>query len=713
MDFQFDGFQNSIPVFWIFVLILSVFGLSIWTYRNSTGLSAGYQWLLTGLRSTTFLLLLLLLLNPVLAIHDHFSTPVRVALLLDNSQSTTIEKGDYGGADRYQEVIAALTPDGSSRFEHLQIEPYGFDSGLFKLESVSDLDFEGSRTDIERAMSEFMDRMDQEEAVVLVTDGIVTTGRDPSATASRLPIPIFTVGIGDTSRLNDIVVQRVIHNPSASLNSRITVEASILNNGFPDQDINVQLRQNDSVLDETTIRSSEQRSVQQVTFDLELDEEGLLQFQIHVPEVGGEWSTENNTRYFSVDVRDDRLRILHLAYEVHPDVRHLRSFLREDQNIFLENRTWIVEDRYVEGELPDRPDTLDLVILHGFPHPDLSTSIASEIADLFNDNALLIVGSASQDVGRLSTLFPGQLPLGFESGYSWYDVRFRMLEDMNSHAILDFEVPGDLRSPSIQGGIRNVSENANATGLLKTEYRGNDTEASLLAVRSVGNRHIAHLNGYHFFRWAQSTDQNVREFWENLINNTIKWTAASPDEELLELSPTETVYHIGEQVIMSAFLRNESGEPDENAVIDLVVSHPEADDHRNYVMSNEGGGQYQLEIGNLPEGSYSFEGVASRIEREIDSRSGQFTVGGVNREYLQTVRDDELLQFMAQTSGGRYFTHDQADNLLELLEEQLGFEERDQTTTRSLAMHRHPLWFIVIILLLTTEWAIRKYRAMA
>jgi len=711
MDIQFDGFQNAIPVFWIVILIAGALALSYWTYQRASGLSATWRWVLTGLRSLAFLVLLLILLNPVISINEERTSPLRLALLFDNSQSTTIEKGTYDGERRYRDVMRILTTDTADEREHVVIETYGFDAELFPVSSPEELTLDGTRTNIDRGLADFLELLDQQEALIVVTDGIVTSGRAPSATASQMPIPVYTVGIGDTSRQNDIVVQRVTHNPTASLNSSLTVEASILNDGFPDRDILVQLRHEDQVIQEQTIRSSEMRSVQQVRFEIMLEEEGLQQFQVHVPEIPGEWTAENNTRWFSVDVRDDRLRVLHLAFEVHPDVRNVRRFLREDKQIALESRTWIARDRYVEGELPDRPDTLDLVILQGFPHVDLNDAHAGKVADRFSENALFLIGSAGQDVSRLSTLFSGELPIRFQSGYRWQDVQFHLPAERSSHAVLDFEMPDDLRVTPIRGGIRDAGTTANAAALLRTTYRGNETQAPLLAVQTIGNRNISQLNAYNMYLWSLSTRKETRDFWEDLLNNIIKWTAAQPDEELLNITPAEPVFQLGEPVVLNGFLRNESGEPEENAVIDMVLDSDDIDERR-YVMSNESGGRYQLEIGNLPEGSYRFTGMAKRGDREIDTRTGQFTVGGVNREYLDTVRDDDLLRFIAQVSGGQFLPHERAEDLFAILDEQIGFEQRLETTSETLSLHRNPLWFILVILLLTLEWGIRKYRSL-
>ena len=712
MGIQFEGFQNTIPLIWVFFLIAGLLFLTFWTYWRVEGLTAGWRWLLTGLRTVAFLLLCLLLLNPVFSLNEQNDVPVKIGLLLDNSQSTTVESGGYGGSDYYRTMIGSILREASERFNYLEIDAYGFDSGLFPAESPDNLPLDGSRTNIDGALSDFLDNLDRHEAAVLVTDGIVTSGRNPSAIASRVPFPVYTVGIGDTARQRDIIVQGVDHNPTASLNTRTNIQASILNNGFPDQDITVQLRREGATIDETVIRSSQFRSVKQVSFDLYLEEEGLQQYQVHVPEIDGEWSAKNNTRYFSINVRDDRLRILHLAFEIHPDVKTVRNFLREDKLVSLESRTWIHHDRYVEGDLPDRPDTLDLIILHGFPHRDMDDEHAGQIADRYSGNALFFIASAGQDVTRLSTLFAGQLPIRFQSGFSWYDVQMEISEPQRNHAILDFGYPEDLRLPSTRGGIRNSASGSNASTLLHSAFRGTLTDAPMLAVQTIGDRNISYLNTYNFFQWSLSPRDGIRLFWENLLNNIVKWTASQPGDELLVLTPSDPVYQIGEPVILNAFLRNEAGEQEENATIEITLSSDNFDERR-YVMRNEGNGRYAMEISNLPEGNFTFSGSALRGNREIDTRTGEFIIGGVNREFLDTIRDDDLLQFIASTTGGTYLIHSEISELLDIMKEQIGFDQRKETISRTLALHRHPVWFIIVILLMTLEWSLRKYRALA
>lgn len=713
MDIQFDGFQNSIPSIVIMILLAGALVLSFWTYIHARGVSARSRIILSSLRFLCFLILILVLLNPLFIISEQLTVPARISLILDNSQSTTLVKGDYEGEQRYRQLVnGLLDPDGA--VSEIEWDIFGFDADLFEIDPdddlVSSLTLDGTRTDIDRALTSYLELHDGSEALILFTDGIVTSGRDPSMTATRIPVPVFTIGIGDTSRLNDIAVQSVAHVPAASINSRIPVDVSVRNDGFPNMDIPVQLWEGETLIGEETIRSASMRSVRQLRFTLELEQEGLRAFRIHIPETEGEWTTDNNTYYFNVDVSDDRIRILHLSYAIHPDVRALRRLLEEDKQISLETRTWISGDRYSEGALPDRADTLDLVILHGFPARQVPQDHARFVARQFADNALFVIAAPGQDLARLSSLLPGRLPVRHQENHAWFEVQPLFSAERADHPVLDFNRPDDLRLPPLRGSIGNVQTTSIADVLMESAYRGTPAGTPLVAVQTTSDYHTAFFNGYNFYRWMLSPREHTRDFWEKLFNNMTKWSAATPDEQLLDLRPLEPSFQIGEPVRFRAYLRNEAFLPEENGVIELSLSD-HLEQERRYIMSNDGRGWYSLEMDHLPEGSYRYQGRATRGERVIDEREGEFVIGGVNREFIRTIRNDDLLSFIAGRTGGTFLPHNQADHLPELLAEEIGVAQRTETVSRTIMIHRNPFWFLLILLLLTIEWVIRKYKS--
>ncbi|MEX2396316.1 MAG: hypothetical protein WD491_04780, partial [Balneolales bacterium] len=401
MNFAFEGFNATYNVFFLVALAALSLGIAYWTYRNIGGLSKSVRLVLISLRALVFLVLILLLLNPVFNIEQENLIKPEIAVLLDNSQSSIIDKGEYSGEPDYQQVINTL---GLRDTSNVRFETYSFDNDLVQA-SPDSLTFNGTETNINKALTTFREQKGNEQAVILISDGIYNKSRDPSYTAGRFPLPVFSLALGDTARLNDLIVQNVTNNNSGYKNTVTPVVASVLNDGFPDTNITVQLRRDGDVIDEQVFQNNQSRSVYEARFEVELDETGLQQYEIHVPEIEGEWTTENNSEVFSIDVLDDKIRIMQLAFEVHPDVRGLRSILTGDDSIDLDYRTWVSGDRFIEGDFPQDPDTLDLIILHGFPSPDISNHLLDQVTEFTQGKPVVFLSGPSMDFRLFTSLY--------------------------------------------------------------------------------------------------------------------------------------------------------------------------------------------------------------------------------------------------------------------------------------------------------------------
>lgn len=710
MNLIFDGISSSYFLVFIVLLGAGCMALSWWTYRHVTTAGPASRAVLIGLRGAVFLLLLLLLLNPIFVFQQQQTLPSELGVVLDHSESATVEKPEYDGLASYRQVLDQL--DDLQQRPGLELNIFAFDRTFFSADPDT-LDFDGPATDIQHALTSFAERREDEQALILVTDGIYNRGLDPSHRASRFDVPIFTIGIGDTTRQSDVAVQNVNHNATAYTHSHTPVSASIRITGFPGRPIPVQLRRQGEVLQEQTIQTEREQAVQEVRFELELTEEGLQQYEIHVPEQEGEWTTENNSRLFEIDVRDDRIRVMLLSFDIHPDVRALRSILRRDRQIDLATRTWISGQEFVEGELPREPDTLDLFILQGFPGNRMPGALTEQVASMTRDRARLHIAGPDMSYGQLSSLYQGVLPISYDSSPpTSSQVHPAVHEQETNHPILEdlHEIPQ--QAPGLQGPVTGIGDAAGSERLLQAMDRGSVTDTPLLTVRSIGNYRVAALNAHDFFRWFLSDDDAVREYLIRLIDQTVKWTSTTPDDELLRVTPARQPFQETEPVVLNAFLQDESGVGEEQASIEVKITGEPLDDPRSYTMRHRNLGQYQLDMGPLPAGMYRFEAEAETNGRHMDTHTGDFTIGGSNLEMVDTRRNDDLLRYIAESSGGTFLTHSRSGVLSELLEEHELTGARTETTERQVMAYQHPLWFILVLVLLTTEWILRRFYAL-
>jgi hypothetical protein len=266
--------------------------------------------------------------------------------------------------------------------------------------------------------------------------------------------------------------------------------------------------------------------------------------------------------------------------------------------------------------------------------------------------------------------------------------------------------------PSVIAPIQNSDLTEGATALFISQFQGRNTEQPLIAVSEIGNRRITQVNGYGWYRLMQSPNNQVREYAGNLFANIVSWTATRPDNRKLRIQPSKKVFRGSEQIVLNAFLTNESGENETEGVIELSLSGEQIDT-RFYSMNNVGNGRYSLSINSLPQGLYSFEAEATKGNRTIDTQKGEFTVSNTNNEFVNTERNDNLMRVIADRTGGSYFLYSDLEGFADSLNTK-GMLEREEKVTNTLFYpYQHSFWFILVVALLTTEWILRKYFALS
>ena len=678
-----------------------------WSYKDLKSKSGLIRYVLISLRSLVFFVLILLLLNPVFNKRTEKKLKPTIAVLLDNSKSMSIHKGDYNGKDSYKNVLNELGLHDSSDVHY---DIWGFDRNIYSINPDS-LKLTGSETNLSDAFQKIGQSNRTYKAVIILTDGIFTIGRDPTYQASHLKSPLFTIGMGDTVHLNDVVLQNIQVNEKTYLNTITPVHVTVLNDGYPNKNISVELLHNNNIIDSKVIHTTGDKSSHTLQFNIKPDKTGIQQYEINIPELKGEWTGENNKKVINLDVLNNKIKILDLAFEIHPDVKTIRSILEVDKSIDLYNRTWLGGKNMIGGNIPTQVDSLDLVILQGFPNKKTSPAFKEKIYNLIKDKPTLFVTTPQTDQKGLSTLLKGQVPIIFHRNNRGYEVRPAIDPNQKDHAILDLPAIKYDQLPEIKTPLRNAEPALGSKVLYTATYHDSPVNTPLLAVRTIGNKRTSEINFYNFYKWYQDPNGNTRDYITSLINNMVKWTSSSPDTRLLIVAPVNKVFSGSEDAILTGILQNESGDPDDKARIEVTLTNQNGE-KRTYTMNNHGSGQYRLNFGKLPEGIYQYEAEAQKNTVTIDTQKGQFSVGSISAEFINTTRNDAMLKLISKSTGGEYFPFNKASGIREAIRQKGVLNPDIKSIDKRFYLYRSPWWFIVVLLLLTSEWGIRKYLAL-
>lgn len=693
----FHGFSPALPVPVIILLLIFCVAAAWWSYSRVSEEKKDFRvTLLLTLRIVTFLLLGLLLMNPFLLITESNERESRVAIYLDSSKSMTIERGNYLGEPEYRAIIDTL----------LTVSDERFSSSIFSFDdSVRDTfpTLSGSGTNLNLVMEHIRENASESSAAILVSDGIPTVGRNPLFTAQLLPIPILVFAVGDTSEVRDIAVGDVSFNPLSFLNTRQTISAEILHEGFAGRTATVHLLKNGEILETKPLDFSTDRGSSMTDFIVEFNETGFYEYTIEVPALEEELTDRNNSVSFSIEVIDDNTVIHSLAFEIHPDVSTIRRIISSDiQNELIVTNYF--SDHTVTGTDPfSEAVEADLLVLHGLPDPE------SAISDWIQrrDGPMLLFqlphSFRNQEGSAIANLF------GYSVDSSRQGALFEMDIDTQqiSHALLDnLIIPP--RLPRLRSVLSDYSLSPLSSPLVDLRNEGEQSGKPMLILNESTPHRTAVITPFGWYRFNQHTDPQVREFVTQLITNLISWSSTASDSRNLILNPVRSSFLESEAVTIRASLFNERGEAEPDALIRLqLYSGDETDTFQEFVMNHLQNEIYETTPGIYPGGIYRITAEATKNDRVIGRAESRFYVTTSTVEFVNTRRNDELLSQIAEVTRGEFISDGNIEKIDRFFD---GITETavTDTTSRYYYLHRSLIWFLIVLMLLTAEWVLRK-----
>ncbi|MEX0608317.1 MAG: hypothetical protein WD016_12610 [Balneolaceae bacterium] len=670
--------------------------ISWFSYRKVENLPPVSKVGLATLRALALIILLLLLMNPYFYSSQQINVKPKLAVFLDNSESVGISRGDYSGRESYDALLRSLN---FASVDEADIEYYsiGESTSPFHPDSLS---LSAPLTNLSNTVNTILELEEDVRAAVIISDGIITYGKNPAFTASNSAIPLHTIAIGDTSKIKDIAISNVLTNSTGYTNTNHIIEAEITQSGFEGSTVTVELVSGGEIILEEPVSFNSDDQVLNVEFELELEEAGLKQYEIRTNPIADEWSSSNNSKSFSIDVLDSKVNILHVAFEIHPDVKTIRSIINEDINNELITLTWIGGNRFIE-QIPDEMD-FDLVIIQGDPAQNSDFGFLANLSELpvlfFSNSSFSSPGNAILNDLKLINTTVNQLAR----------IRLNQLLEANEQPILELPAINYNDTPPLISPLRTEVINPQSVSLFSMEYNGTTTENPIVAVLEQGNIRRAHVLAWDWYKLYQSNNPQNRTFTTEFIANLVSWTSSDPDNRNLVLKPAKQTFSTVESPSIHASLQNESGEMESGAIIEIEILTSD-NSIRTFNMENAGNGNYTLNLPRFSEGLYEYEATARKGNREIDSQNGEFLVSNSSSELNNTLRNDGLLRSLSANSGGSFFIYNNTEAFWDSLRTTQVFESQTETIENYAFPVRSIIWFVVVLLLLGTEWLVRKF----
>ena len=263
--------------------------------------------------------------------------------------------------------------------------------------------------------------------------------------------------------------------------------------------------------------------------------------------------------------------------------------------------------------------------------------------------------------------------------------------------------------PPLQNAFGTITTKGSVSILLSSKIRNIDTKAPLLAFAENQAKRNAYLLGENSWKWRLQTHINNQSFekYDAFIDKIIQFLASNTTKKSLVVEH-ESFYNSGEAIEITAQYFNKNYEFDEKARLTIAVTNTKTKQTKNYDLL-KGNNTYKVNLEGLKAGSYAFT-VKELNSKTTYSSSFEILAFDIEKQFVNP-DVEKLTQLAAQTQGKIYFP-DQIDALIKSL-----LENEDYKAIQKNVITKTPLidwiWLLILILIvLATEWFVRKYNGL-
>lgn len=698
--------------------------LAAWAYRRTIPpVSRGRRVVLGTLRFAALFLVLLLLFEPVVRRIQRTTEAPVLAVLVDDTQSLAVTGDSTALSASLRRALrdaGTANPDGEVRF-------FAFDRALRPLPAdvpTDSLRRTGARTDLSAALLRVRETLRDVplRGILLLSDGQYNTGRNPLYLAEQSPVPIHTVVLGDTTRRQDLVVERVTSNDLAYTGTEQPVQVLLRTEGLPRARVQVALSEEGVERDAASVDLPEGTASTTVDLAYTPEEAGLHRLEVRVTGLEGETTLRNNSARATVQVLDSQRRLLLLGAAPGPDLASVRQLLEQVPDFELVVRTPRPDGNYYEGPLPDSLTAFDALVLAGFPGPAGTPADREAVARAAAEVPTFFLLARQTDLAALQASFEGVLPAWPDPvREGWSEATFVPAPRAARHPAFDFaraaapDAWGVL--PPLRTSQSRWRASPDATVLATPRIRDVSLDDPLLATRRRSAHRSAALLGANAWRWRTlPAEADATEapggLWPSLFQGLVRWLTTAEDDRPVRVAPVRTAFGGDEAVAFNGQVYDESRQPVSDASLQLELIRPDGT-RFPYVMESAGHGRYVAEVGRLPAGTYRYEARATSEADTLGTDRGAFAVGGLTLEYRETRADAALMQQIAARSGGVALPADSTGLLAARLAGSGSLTPHVVERPRERRLWQMPALLAVALLLLAAEWVLRKRSGMA
>ncbi|MGA3095510.1 MAG: glutamine amidotransferase [Bryobacteraceae bacterium] len=725
-------FLTPWPLWLLAAGIAAAAGLLFWHVRRNHGMLTGARPIAIWLLETAMMALILLLLwRPAMSVATLKPQQNVVAILVDNSRSMGI--ADVSGT---REAAARTLLEGGllkSLSDRFQVRLYEFGKEPIRIQSPDQL----KANEPASRLGDTLERVLAESsslplgAVVMLSDGSDNSGGVDLETISairRQRIPVHTIGFGRERPDRDVEIVDAVVPARALPQSKLTAQVTLQSYGISGAKTRLSVRDGSRTLVTREIALQGDGVLQSESMVFDCGPAGPKTLEIAVDPVAGEENTLNNKVTRLVNVENNKPRILYMEGEPRWEFKFIRRALDDYPNIEIASilrttqnklyRQGTKDDKELADGFPSKADELFAYqgLIIGSAEASYFTpgqqALIRDFVDRRGGGLLFLGGRASLSDGGYQTsplaeLVPTRLPDA--KGAFHRDFTGQQLTPAGAQSVicrLDDDPARNAERWKKMPQMANYQEvgeaKPGASVLLESTPAGRHPLPLLVTENYGRGRTMVFGTGgsWRWKMWTDHADKTQPAFWQQIFRYLVtdapgQVTGTTPKAVLAD----ET------RVPVRVEVRDKEFKPVNNAKVQARFMGPEGVNATLELMPQPlEEGVYTGEWSAEKPGSYVVEILAGREQEAVGNDVVTFRREDGVAENFHTSQNRELLEKLAQQTGGRYYKPSDASKL----STEISYSEAGITTHETRDLWDLPLVFLLALAIKGSEWLLRR-----
>ena len=684
MDFEF--LYQADLVLWVILFI----GTGLFVYLYKIIFNEKWHQFLISYRIIIFFILGILLLNPVINFSGEKEKKLDWAIFIDNSAS--IKYHQTPSINAVQLGIESLVNKLSEK--DISYHLYQFSDNIQKVNSPQ-LIGNGVTTNIGIIPETIKQLGNQIAGAVIISDGLITEGKDPIKDFQEFDFPIHTIGIGEGSELVDVTIES-IDAPTVVLKSDwVDVNITIQSVGNIGDRLSVSLYNNRELQGSKHIRLMGMESKKEINFRFHPKKIGKQQYEVRISSVEDEIDIQNNRQKFSLLVLKDRYKVALLTGSPNKNTSVLKQKLKNNPRVELDHFIRITETRFQPAIKTFWESPYELIIFDNYPIKPLSSNFVRILGKklLSNQSALFLILGPNQTIvsfnGITSILGVVTEDSTIESNRFYWE-------------FVDEQIDAGGNFPPLKQNILITGKQVSSDTLAVTEQgwplwlrNQNGTIRTMIWTSPE-------LNRLYFHDQKLSQEGSFSVIW----NQSISWLLKSGGEHENFFRLNKNRYQQGEMVQVTGTQPFEKTQ-DKTENIIINVTHGSTDIITRDILYNIEEQRWLGEFRAPGPGEYNY---SIQLESNQDPiQTGTFQILESQIELNQVYLNKKLLATISNSTDGQFFVWDSRDSLFS----EINPKVRREFKAEIIKFNESRVLLIIMILLLCVEWFIRRNRGLS